>query len=472
MLAKSLNDGETKRVFIFGGNPAYDAPADLKFGEALAKADLTAHVTTYKNETSLLCKWISAAAHPLAAWKDGKTFQGSTLIGQPLVNPLHGGMSELETLAALLGKEADKVKEENLGALQETLGQKLVRETAGFDKDSKEWKQAVHDGFVEEKAEPVEVSLAGSPTVEATDGWSTAWDESTFELVFKPSNSIYDGRFANNAWLQELPDFFTKIAWDNVAQVSPKTAKKLGVTQGGMGTSSSTQFITITIGEESEAIKVPIAIQPGQADGSIGLEIGFGRPNAGRVGGNLPAGIEVVGHDISPLRTSENFLVAPIEADAIRSTGTPYQLALVQEPWAIDSIARDEIQARMFRDASKTESKRSALIREGSHESFKEFHSKHKDLFENGGHAGDHKHDNANNTKPASNNAMLAGGALPILNQITPVSYTKPLEDGEDHGDKKHDDHGADGEHGHDAHGHDGSRRPLAFGVPFASRIV
>ena len=457
-LAEALNGGEIKRIFMLGGNPVFDAPADLKFGDALAKADLSAHVSIYKNETSHLCKWIVAAAHPLASWKDGKTFQGSTLIGQPLVNPLHGGMSELETLAALLGKEADEVKEENVGAFQETLGQKLVRETGGFDKDSKKWKKAVHDGFVEGKADAVKVSLAGSPSVEATDSWSTAWDESTFELVFKPSNSIYDGRFANNAWLQELPDFFTKIAWDNVAQVSPKTAKKLGVTQGGMGTSSTTRFITITIGDSD--VKVPIAIQPGQADGSIGLEIGFGRPHAGRVGGNLPAGIEVVGHDISPLRTSKNFLVAPIKAEAIRSTGSPHRLALVQEPWAIDSIARNEIQARMFRDASKSESKRSALIREGSFDSFDKFRTKYADLFKNGGHAGDHKHEQSGNTKPATNNAMLAGGALPILGQITPVSFTKPLEEDKEHaGEEKHGD-----DHGHGGHGHDKPKHwPEAF---------
>ena len=104
----------------------------------------------------------------------------------------------------------------------------------------------MHNGFVaDSQAQPVSVSLAGSPSIEATDGWSKAWDEASFELVFKPSNSIYDGRFANNAWLQELPDFFTKIAWDNVAQVSPKTAKALGVTQGGMGTGSSLSLIHI-----------------------------------------------------------------------------------------------------------------------------------------------------------------------------------------------------------------------------------
>ena len=451
-LAKELNDGKVKQVFILGGNPACDAPADLKFKEALAKAELTAHVTTYKNETSVLCKWISAAAHPLAAWKDGKTFQGSTLIGQPLVNPLHGGKSELETLAQLLGKQADEVKEENLGAFEETLGQKLVRETAGFDKDSKKWKQAVHDGFLPDgPAKAVEASLSGSPSVEATDSWATAWDGSTFELVFKPSNSIYDGRFANNAWLQELPDFFTKIAWDNVAQVSPKTAKQLNVTQGGMGTGSKTRFISIAIGD-SEAVQVPVAIQPGQADGSIGLEIGFGRPLAGRVGGNLPAGIETVGHDISSLRTSEKFLVAPIEADGVGPTGTPYQLALVQEPWAIDSIARNEIQARMFRDKSKSESKRSALIREGSFESFNEFREKHADLFKNGGHAGDHKTGHTGTDKPTANNAMLAGGALPILNQITPVSLSKPLDEGE--GGESHGDPEAHGKHGEGDHGH------------------
>ena len=459
MLAEALSGGEIKRVIILGGNPVFDAPADLKFGEALARARLSAHVSTYKNETSMRCKWVIAAAHPLAAWKDGKTFKGSTLIGQPLVNPLHGGMSELETLATLLGKEADKVEEENLGAFQETLGQKLVRETHGFDKDSDDWKKAVHGGFIaNSEVDPVDASLSGSPSVEATDSWATAWDESTYELVFKPSNSIYDGRFANNAWLQELPDLFTKIAWDNVAQVSPKTAKKLGVTQGGMGTASTTQYISITVGD-SDAIQVPIAIQPGQADGSIGLEIGFGRPNAGRVGGNLPAGIETVGHNISPLRTSENFLVAPIKADAIRSTGTPYRLALVQEPWAIDKIARDEIQARMFRDRSKSEDKRSALIREGSFASFEQFHSSNADLFKNGGHAGDHKQDQSSSTKPATNNAMLAGGALPILNQMTPVSLSVPLEESKEEGhdgkeNEKHADHEGHGDHGHDAHGH------------------
>ena len=113
------------------------------------------------------------------------------------------------------------------------------------------------------------------------------------------------------------------------------------------------------------------------------MEIGFGRKISGRVGGNLPAGIEAVGHSVAPLRTAENFLVAPIKKDAIGTTGSPYRLALVQEPWAIDKIARDEIQARMFRDRSKTESKRSTLIREGSFESFKEFRSHHADLFKN-----------------------------------------------------------------------------------------
>ena len=124
-------------------------------------------------------------------------------------------------------------------------------------------------------------------------------------------------------------------------------------------------------------------------------------------------------------------------------------MALVQEPWAIDDIARNEIQARMFRDRSKSESKRSALIREGSFESFKEFHTNNADLFKNGGHTGDHKHEHSSNAKPTTNNAMLAGGALPILNQITPVSLSKPLEEKDVHGDEKHDDHVSHDDHGH-----------------------
>jgi molybdopterin-containing oxidoreductase family iron-sulfur binding subunit len=441
-LVDKLNAGKIKQVVILGGNPVYDAPRKLKLAEALSKAKFSAHVSYYKNETSLACSWVSAVAHPLESWKDGTTYRGSTVVGQPLINPLHGGKSILETLAALMG-------------VNNASGQELVREAVGLDQQK--WMQAVHDGFVEgSAADPVEVSLTGSPSVDASDGWSKEWNSESLELVFKPSNSVYDGRFANNAWLQELPDFFTKIAWDNVAQISPNTAKALGVTQSGMGAKSTTQVINIKLG--GETVPVPIAIQPGQADGSIGLAIGSGRTAAGRVGGHASAGVDPVGHDVNALRSLENWTVASVTKGDIDSTSTRYQLAVVQEPWAIDKIARDEIQYRMFRNANKSESDRSALIREGSFESFKEFREAHPNLFKEGGHDHGHDHDHAASNPGGSTttNAMLsasAGGALPILNQ---VSYTTPIEEkgkGDDH-----DDH----DHGH-GHGHKKPHWPTAF---------
>ena len=272
--AEGLDNGSITRVVILGGNPVFDAPRELKLGEKIAKASNSAHVSYYKNETSEVCDWISAVAHPLACWKDGKTVHGSYLIGQPLINPLFGGKSALETVAALLGSK-------------ETSGMAIVKETSGLGR--KEWQQAVHDGFVENSASAsFQPSAVKPPSIQPTDQWAQAWDENTFEMVFKPCSSVYDGRFANNAWLQEVPDFFTKITWDNVAQVSPATAKKLGVTQSGMGAKSKTDMITISI--DGEPIRVPIAIQPGQADGSIGLAIGYGRTSAGRVGGDVAKG--------------------------------------------------------------------------------------------------------------------------------------------------------------------------------------
>jgi len=431
-LASALNGGSIKKLIILGGNPVQDAPRELKLGELIAKANAL-HVTTTKNETSLACAQISNAAHPLESWKDGFSYDGSVLVGQPLINPLFGGKSEIETLATLLGMET-------------TDGQAIVRETLQLGEA--EWKQAVHDGFIKGTlgGEAATASAGTAPEIAADDNWSKPWDEESFEVVFAPSNSVYDGRFANNAWLQELPDLFTKIAWDNVASVSPKTAKALGVTQSDMSGKSRTTLMTITLNDET--IKIPIAIQPGQANGTIAVEIGYGRTSAGRVGGEKSLGVAPVGFDVGPIRSADNWLVSPItKADAKRS-GSPFKLALVQEPWTIDKTGRDEIQARMFRDENKSESDRSSLIREGSFKSYKAFMSHHPVSHE--GHEGHGEGDHANakpdlKTGPKRSYALGKNGQLPIINQ---VSYVE-----EKHGD--------DGGHGHQEHsGGHGAHHP------------
>lgn len=407
--AAQLSSGKLKSVIILGGNPVYTAPRSLKLAELIGNAASSLHITNYNNETSAACQHVGAAAHALACWKDGLSNNGSTLVGQPLINPLFGGKSELETLATLIGS-------------QKTNGKAIVQAT--LELDNANWKKAVHDGFVaDSQGTAVTVKAKAAPAIEATDDWKKAWDESSLEIVFSPSLSVYDGRFANNAWLLELPDFFTKVTWDNVASVSPKTAEKLGLHQYGMSSKSKTMLMAISINGETQ--NVPVVIQPGQADGSIGLEIGYGRTMAGRVGGN--ADVEPVGCDVTPLRSADHWLVNVADASAVSATGTTFKLAIVQEPWEIDETARDEIQARMFRNYNKTESDRSSLIREGTFDSYEKFLSHHP--------LTDHDHAQA---KPVERTSAIAkSGALPVLNQVS-LKVDEKADGEEAHHEPKH----------------------------------
>ena len=425
-LANQIDGGQVKSLVIVGGNPVYSAPRSLKFGSLIEKLEHSLHVSCVNNETSRKCQWVSAMAHPLESWQDGYAFDGSVLIGQRLINPLFGGKSDLETLSALMG-------------LEEVDSQQIVQKTHGLGGSA--WQQAVHDGFIADSAaKTVTPSASAENSIDVFDDWAKPWDGESVEVVFATSNSVYDGRHANNSWLQELPDFFTKISWDNVASVSPATGKKLGLKQG--------KLMTLKI--EGAEVSLPVNIQPGQADGSVGVEIGYGRTAAGRVGGDATKNIDSIGVDVSPLRSLDNWLLASnLKSDVIQPTGTSYKLALVQEPWTIDDTGRNEIQARMFRDADKSETKRSALLREGSFESFNEFLKKHP-MDESHGHDGHDHHDG-----DKDHASGLKKGQLPIIGQ---VSFTRPEKDA----------HAADDSHEgedahHDEHAHHAPQWPEAF---------
>ena len=387
-LASQIKSGAIKSLLVLGGNPVFTAPLSLGLADAIKSVDSSIHVTSHKNETTMSCKWALNKAHQLESWSDGWAYDGSVCIGQPLILPLWGGRSEVEILSAFMGDEASGID--------------IVKKTQGLD--AKVWSKAVHDGFVADThAERVSVSVGDVQPPPASDSWKGDWDQSTYEVVFSPSSSVYDGRFSNNAWLQELPDFLTKLTWGNAAAISPKTAEKLGVKTGQ----------TINIGD----VGLPVVIQPGQAHGTIGLTAGYGRTVNGMVGGNIESG-QIVGIDVNPLRTMEgwNFGSAP---DVTR-TGTIERLAMVQEPWDIDDTGRDEIQARMFRNKSKKESDRSSFIREGTFESYSEFMAKSAHGHEQDGHGEKGGHDE---------HAKTDKTALPVL---TNVSFTDEKED--DHG--------------------------------------
>jgi molybdopterin-containing oxidoreductase family iron-sulfur binding subunit len=271
-LVEAMQSGEVQTLVILGGNPVYTAPGALNFAEALTKVRLRVHLSEYEDETSFLAHWHLPAAHYLESWSDVRAFDGTATIMQPLIEPLYGGRSPHEIVALLLGQS---------GRTAHQIVQEHWRQRLGTSDFATTWRQALHDGVVPD-TEAAEVTpqlvrdldeRLGPPDVAAATGDRTP----TFELAWRPDPTIWDGRFANNAWLQELPGPLTKITWDNAAWVSPRTAEQLGLASGDM--------VELSVGGRSLA--APVWIMPGQADGCLGLTLGYGRTRAGSVGSGV-----------------------------------------------------------------------------------------------------------------------------------------------------------------------------------------
>jgi molybdopterin-containing oxidoreductase family iron-sulfur binding subunit len=308
-LAKQMTAGQIGTLIMLGGNPAYDAPADLAFGDALRHVKASIHLHEYRNETSLLSTWHVPRAHFLEAWGDVRTWDGTITVAQPLIAPLYGGLSTIELLSLLLGEEKG--------------GQALVQDVhqeLGFEGT---WKQSVHDGFVaNSQLRPAQPDLVGFPlpALSASQQGGSLRTNGELEVVFHPSSFTYDGRYANNAWLWETPDFLTKVTWDNYALVGATTATGLGLENDTM--------IKVKLGDRE--IELPCYTIPGQAKGTIGLVLGGGRTAAGRVGGTAT---RTVGWDTYKVRTTAGWDYAT--KATVAATGKSYTLANIQEHWDI-----------------------------------------------------------------------------------------------------------------------------------------
>ncbi len=296
-LSSDLKAGRVDTLLILGGNPVFDAPADLAFADAVQRAAFRAHLSLYDDETSAYCTWHVNEAHPLESWTDARALDGTASIAQPLVEPLYGGKSVHEVLAAVLGQPAAKG-----GDLVKATWQK--QRPAGFDAF---WRKSLHDGVVAGTALPVRNLAPKAPAAAAPPAPAPA---GSFELVLRPDPGLFDGRFANSGWLQEMPKPLTKLAWDNAAHLSPKSAEGLGLKNEDV----------VEIEANERKIELPVWILPGQPDGVVTVHLGFGRTRAGRVGNG-------VGVNAYPLRIS----AAPWNAtSALRRTGGRAELASTQ----------------------------------------------------------------------------------------------------------------------------------------------
>ena len=332
-LAARMESGSVRMLLILGGNPAYDAPVELDFASLLERVQHTAHLSLHDDETSRRCRWHVPQSHHLEAWGDGRSWDGTLTLQQPLIEPLYGGRSAIEVLATLV--EPEPVR--GFDIVRETL-----RPVAGNQDFEAFWRRSLHDGLVPGTAFPAAsatVDAAGVAALLAGTEFGPTPTVDSLELVLLADSKVLDGRFANNGWLQELPDAVTKITWDNALMLSPPTARELGVGQNDV--------VTLTAGGRS--IEVPVCVLPGVARYSAILSLGYGRTAAGTIG-------DGVGVDAYRLRTA----AAPhmVSGVTVAPTGRRWTLASTQDHWAIDPLGFDERNvrvARLVREASLDE---------------------------------------------------------------------------------------------------------------------
>jgi len=325
-LVADMRAGKVDLLIILGGNPAYDAPVDLNFADALKNTNIPmrVHYGLYDDETAELCHWHINATHELESWGDARAYDGTVSIIQPLIAPLYDGKSPIEFVALLNGQS-------------DATGYDLVRaywqkQHTGADFEQF-WRKSLHDGWIEGTAfEPKSMTAksAAAPETKATDS-------SAIELNIRRDPTIWGGEFSNNGWLQELPKPMSKLTWDNAVLIGPKMAERLQI--------ATKDVVELEL--NGTKVKGPVWIQAGHPDNSVTVTLGYGRKRAGRVGTGQ-------GFNAYVFRTA----AAPSVASGaqIRKTGDIYELASTQGMQSMDTPNGDT--RPLVREASLDEYKR------------------------------------------------------------------------------------------------------------------
>ncbi len=333
-LVGEMNAGTVSLLLILGGNPVYTAPSDLKFAEAMDKVPLRANLSQFHDETAALCHWHVPETHFLEMWSDVRGHDGTVSIVQPLISPLYNGRSVHEVVSTLSAAGVrsgyDIVRSYWSGqkgvasAPQQTPAPPpsgaqiaplapLPGGSAPLSPFDFEWRRWLHDGVIPNTAFATKtVTLQGGAIAAAP-----AAVPAGLEVVVRPDPSVYDGRFANNGWLQELPKALTKLTWDNAALLSPGTADKLNLISGDV----------VEVKQGSNALRIPVWLAPGHAADVITIHLGYGRQRAGRIGTGI-------GFGINTLRTT----AAPdfISGVQVTKTGDSYELVSTQDHWSLE----------------------------------------------------------------------------------------------------------------------------------------
>lgn len=304
-LVQDMEAGKVELLVILGGNPVYTAPVDLDFPAALEKVKLRVHCSSHEDETAALCHWHIPESHSLEAWSDARAYDGTVTIMQPLIAPLYISKSFHEVLAALMGQP-------------DAVGYDIVRkywesQYSGSDFEYF-WRKTLHDGVVEGTVFPPKTValVSGDWSRFAAEAQQTTSSAEMMEVIFRPDPSIWDGRFANNGWLQELPKQLTRLTWDNAALLSPATAERLNLSN----------MEAVDLHYKKRTVRAPVWILPGQPENTVTVHLGYGRTDAGRIGRGL-------GFNAYALRTSDALWFGT--GVTMKRTGERYPLACTQD---------------------------------------------------------------------------------------------------------------------------------------------
>jgi len=336
-LVQDMNAGHVDALVLVGVNPVYDAPPSLDFAAAMRRVGETIHLGIHADETARVARWHVPRTHYLEAWGDGRSYDGTLSVIQPLIAPLYeAAHSDLEVLGAL----ATGLDRTGYDLVREQWGTVL---TTDFERS---WRRVVHDGFLPDSAYATAAATAQTVTVGTAPAPADA-----LEVVFRLDMTVFDGTYANNAWCQELPDPVTKIVWDNVAVVSPRTAERLGLANEYIKGRYYVDVVELTLDDRS--VELPAWIVPGHPDDTISVTLGYGRdiasnrPERHTPFWDLDDKTDVYGHgplangigrNVAVLRNADGAAVATgVQA---RPTGATYRIITTQDHGTLEVEAR------------------------------------------------------------------------------------------------------------------------------------
>jgi molybdopterin-containing oxidoreductase family iron-sulfur binding subunit len=325
-VVEDARSGALTTLVTIGVNPVFSAPADLNFGEAISQVPVRIHLGD-ADETAEASTWFLGRTHFLEEWNDAQAPNGTRSICQPMIKPLYDYHSDIELLAAILGRR----NPDGYAIVRETMEQTLQPRAMDVA-----FRRALHDGVIPETRDTIEADPVVSPrwsqisSAVAAAASGFRMDPDRIDVLMLPDPHVLDGQFANNGWMQELPGAVTKVSWSNPAVVNMATAKKLRLRTGKKLVEpqySHTEVVEIE--HEGRTVRCPIWVMPGVPDNQIIVSFGQGRRVSGRIG-------EGTGYDIYPIRTTGSLSVAR-GVSAGRARGVrPELVPNTQDHWVME----------------------------------------------------------------------------------------------------------------------------------------